>query len=322
MRTLVSIRNCMNLGVVLTPLVAMTGCGADGGSAGSGREPLNSSPATLEQAASSISAIIGRLKVNREDAEALATLTQIKPKLDELNHLLARVEPQSGYVISFYEPEPGSIAISERGPQKRAPLLGQEKLRNLSPVELYRSLASSEPPEALLAASERAKEREALQGGPEVEQSVTTPREVTGVAASSATSPAEEVAITRQAISSFPCFNDGDSFDCLPDWGGGGFQQATAKTSFFRVQSTGGDAFQVQMHYSSVLKIADIVSPGDLLSWSYHSSTYTSFPWLVKEYNVRTHRWDIMNASGDSFAWTWAFRWTCGGIYNCNIWPD
>jgi hypothetical protein len=68
---------------------------------------------------------------------------------------IAEVTLPNSSVVSFYEPSPGAISISERTKIDVAPIATQGK----SAVEIYRSIAPDQPvPEALVAAQVRSEE--------------------------------------------------------------------------------------------------------------------------------------------------------------------
>jgi hypothetical protein len=309
----------------LAPTLGLAlGIGGCGGVTGSGNDEINVNPLTQEEATESLQ----RINERPGDPEAQRALQQLRPALDRLNGLLARVEPEAGRIVSFYEPSPGDIMISERGPMDGRRLLPSTESDGQSVVDLYRRLAGTEPPAALIAAQGRAQVTTATgDSGSSAAEEVTA-------SASATREPAAENGGTARVTSALTAddgayFRDhgcfvfgagyGDSTGCFPNWSGGGYAQGTTKTSFFTVAPFSGDGVSVRMQYSGSTKFQDPVFVGDWLSWSYHSSTHNTVN--GPQYDIRTHRWDILQASVDGFHWSYAFKWNCSGTYACNEWP-
>ena len=123
------------------------------------------------------------------------------------------------------------------------------------------------------------------------------------------------------------CYTGGDAKDCKPNWGGGGWAQANAKTSFFQVAPYSGNWLSVKLRVGSTSGPTDYLFPGEWGSYWAHSSSFADC-WCSPicacgyfDYNIATHRWDIDDASGDAFHWTYSFRWSCEGVLNCNVEP-
>ena len=79
----------------------------------------------------------------------------MQARLDQLNHLVARTEPQPGRFVSFYQADDGSVVVSESGPRDGKQLLAAADVQGVSIVDLYRRLAKAEPPIALVQAAEK-----------------------------------------------------------------------------------------------------------------------------------------------------------------------
>jgi hypothetical protein len=309
--------------------IAALGCvlaagGCDGSTAQN--DEINVNPVTHEEASASLEQINAR----PGDPAAQLALERIRPALDRLNGLVARVEAEPGRIISFYEPSPGQIMVSERGPMDGRRLLAEHEVKGQSVADLYRRLAGAEAPAALIAAQSR--ELEALATGTEVIAAIDGQPGAT--ASSPAVRPTDhgDVVTVSSALGAadgpwfrqHACFvqepGGADFANCLPEWNNGGFAQASAKTSFMTVAPYAGNGVTVRMQYSSLTKIQDPVATGEWLAWWWHSSTYSSIQ--GPKYNVRTHRWDILNASGDWFHWSFAFKWSCRLVDDCNDWPN
>ena len=320
-------RNRRNVRIIAA-LAPALGCFlAVGGCDGSTpqNDEINVNPVTHEEASASLEQINAR----PGDPAAQLALERIQPALDRLNGLVARVEAEPGRIVSFYEPSPGQIMVSERGPMDGRRLLAEQEVKGQSVANLYRRLAGAEAPSALIAAQSR--ELENLATGTADHQTIG------GQASPSASSPAArptgstDIVTASSALTGADgpwfeqnaCFTTtpqtADFSDCLPNWNNGGFAQASTKTSFFTVAPYAGSGVTVRMQYSSVTKFQDPVQTGQWLSWWFHSSTYNTVQ--GPQYNVRTHRWDILNAVGDWFHWSYGFVWTCTSIFACDEWP-
>jgi hypothetical protein len=292
-------------------------------------EQISIQPASLDEAVVSLEQIDRLQQLDPEAAQRV--LRQMQPRLDQLNHLIARIEPMPGHIVSFYESEPGVIGISERGPSDGPRILKPGDLA--APISaLYRQLASGdEPPAALVAAERREQGRLASTDatGPACDTLTSPPTEVTAARD-------ETVATTQQALTAADgawwaanaCFKSGDFRGCFPNWGGGGFASASAKTSFFQVAPFSGNAVSVRFQYEGSTSFTDPAFPGQWLGWWWHSDSFADC-WCSPicacgsfDYNRRSHRWDIINASGDGFHWTHAFKWTCDGVLSCNNSPS
>lgn len=300
-------------------------------------EAINTAPQTLDEATDSLTSISRRLEANPDDSEALQALQTLRPVLDRLNGLVARVEPVPGRVVSFYEPSPGMIGISELGPREGTRLLTPDDAK-ISPLDLYRRLTRGEPPTALREAYERglqghfSEDPGELEGGAQLSGS---PERETRLDRSELSHTDPSLGTLQQPLTAADgpwwaanvCFKKGDFRGCNPNWGGGGYATANTKTSFFQVAPFSGDFLQVRFRYESSTKFTDAVFPGQWLSWWWHSSL-ESWPcgFLIacgyQDYNIKNHRWDILQASNDGFHWTYSFKWSCGSTTSCDSWPN
>jgi hypothetical protein len=120
------------------------------------------------------------------------------------------------------------------------------------------------------------------------------------------------------------CFIHGNGYadlaGCYPNWANGGYYQANTRTSFFVIAPFAGDLVSIRMQYSGKTQFQDPAFVGEWDGWWYHSSINTSRV-TGPEYNIKTHRWDILQASGDQFHWSVAFKWNCSGTRACDSWP-
>ena len=235
------------------------------------------------------------------------------------------METTPGTIVSFYETEPGVMGISEAGPANSARMLGSQAVSALTPVELYRKLAGgAEPPAALVDAETRA-----AAGGISLPPGVVSaPSDVPPSANSS-----DGVAVTSRALTGADgewfrdngCFTGGESHGCFPNWSNGGFADYNTRTSFFTLAPYAGDVF-VRFRYEGSTRFTDPVFEGEWLSWWFHSAKSEECCGIgcwcgyIRDWYVRNHRWDIIEAAGKSFHWSTAARWNCS-YTNCNGWP-
>ncbi|HEY4188069.1 MAG TPA: hypothetical protein VGP07_23540 [Polyangia bacterium] len=298
---------------------------------------INVEPLTLDDAVASLTQIDNLQKLDAQDPRALAALQRLRPQLDALNHLVARVEPEPGHVVSFYEPQPGLIGVSETGPTSMAPrFVTSPALGNGSVLALFRDVSSgATPPAALVLAEARAASARA-QNAVTSTSLATTPTATSSERPPAALAePSGELTSTSSALtgadgpwwSANVCFKSGDFRGCFPNWSGGGFAQASAKTSFFQVAPFSGNNLSVRFQYDGSTRFTDALFPGQWGSWWWHSDSFASC-WCspicacgMFDYNRRVHRWDILNASGDGFHWTHAFKWSCGDTLSCDQSP-
>ena len=253
--------------------------------------------------------------------------------LDDLNHLVARVELEPGYTVSFYEPEPGIIGVSETTPIDGERILRSEDVRDRSMVQLYEKLSGGKAPTALVEAQKRA--TEARQHATECQAESVLAKDVSSAPEIKASPLDDGIASTSRSLTSSDgpwwavnvCYGTGDFRGCFPNWGGGGFAQASAKTSFFQIAPFSGNSLSVRFQYEGVTKFTDAVFPGQWAGWWWHSDAFWDC-WCspicacgTQDYNLRLHRWDILNATGDGFHWTHAFKSTCGDTLSCDATP-
>ena len=337
MKSLVRTRNVGSAFVLSAALLA---CGeADQGQGG--EEAINVDPKTLEEAADALAQIDALQEINPNDQRALDAMEQLRPRLDELNHLVARIEPRPGHVISFYEVEPGNVGIAEATPQGDDRLLTPNDMKSHSLSDLYLKLSGDESAPAslleaeqrqLLRAQEESQLEEELVRVPSASSSLESSDPQFGGPLVDESAAHSSLGTTQQALTAADgpwfrdnvCFKGGDSRGCLPNWGGGGWAQFETKTSFFVVAPYSGYSVSVRFRYEGTTKFIDPVYKGQMLSWWWHSSSYFTcgWPWAcgTKDYRIRTHRWDIQNASGDGFHWSFAAKWNCT-YWSCDTWP-
>lgn len=303
---------------VVVALLGLAGCvGAPADASG-----LNSTPESLDEAEETLALIDAMLDADPEDAQALSALQALRPRLDELNHLVARVELGPDHDVSFYEIEPGVVGVSESAPEGVERVLAHGDVLGVPITEIYARLALEPAPESLVAA--QAREEARVEG--EASLSVDSAAEAIATEGERLTEPSPGVAaaeLTGAHGSYFRdtyCFTGGEFRGCYPNWGGGGYAQASAKTSFFTVAPYSGNV-SVRFQYDGSTRFTDPVFQGEVRSWWWHSASYDPAwpPFSPRDYYRRTHRWDILHASGDAFHWTFTFRWDCS-YSACNTW--
>jgi hypothetical protein len=295
-------------------------------------------PATLDDAVESLAQIDALLDADPADPRGLAARIALRPRLDELNHLIARIEPMPGHVINFYEPEPGVIGVMERAPSEAERLLVGVDLRSTSVVEVYRGLAGegAAVPKALVAAQLRAEENA---GG---EQASPGERDAPITLTADGEQPAslddhaplatlsadvdEDAEPLTQADAAYwqnnVCYHNGNANYCKPNWWNGGYAEYNTKTSALQIAPFSGQV-TVRLRVNGITRISDEALPGGWYGWNWNNGGYYDCPPLIAcgtyELYVNTHRWDILNASGNGFHWTARFNWTCHGVSCPNV---
>jgi hypothetical protein len=292
--------------------------------------PIDVHPASLDQAKASITQIEALLRANPQDARALAARRALLPRLDELNHLVARVETTPGHVVSFYETEPGVIGVAENGPRGEARVLTEADVAAPSIVELYQKLSGgAAAPQALYDAEEREKaaaEGEHAAGAAAGLKSTDAEAGPVADGASPAdgASRVDGVASTSSALTyndgpwfaANGCYHGGDARGCLPTWTNGGYLDAYTKSSFFEMAPFQGTVY-VQFQYEGSTRFVDPVFEGGWSSWGWHSSSHWTCCFIcacgTQDYDIRHHRWDVLEGAGKGYHWSWEARWTCSG---------
>lgn len=311
--------------LMLTASMLLAGCAMERAS-GAELEAIELEPATLDEASASLAALQTYQDAHPNDPQVGAALDKLRESLDALNHVIARIDLPAGRAVIFFEPSPGIVGISESGPAEGERILTQELVDGSSFVALYERLAKTNAPEALVQAQARHDAAHEELSGASAED--------VGGSADGEASTDEGTAFASAALTAADgpwfvenaCFTGGDFRGCHPSWSNGGYAQANTKTSFFEVAPFAGNFLQVRFQYEGSTKFTDAVYPGEWRGWWYHSSK-ESWPcgFLIacgyEDYNRRLHRWDILQATGDSFHWTYSFKWTCGSTLSCNTWP-
>lgn len=267
---------------------------------------LDLEPASIDDAAETLDAIDARGDV------AIDAITALRPRLDALNGLRARVELEPGHTVAFYEPAPGAILISERGPDGFEPRLEQGELDGLSITELYLHLTGErEAPAALVQAEQRSRNAPASDEGP---RRMIEPQS-SPMAGELGTSALGLTSADGPWFAANLCFNSGDFRGCYPNWRDGGYALATARTSFFRLAPYAGNMVQLRFQMDGTTYFIEAIFPGQSTHWWAHSDA------LWGEYWPRNHRWDLLNASGDGFHWAFSFKSSCNSISSCDRVP-
>jgi hypothetical protein len=319
------IRSLLSVMSFLSTSLAMVGCGRDSATA-----DININPTTLDEAAASLSQIDSLQKLNADDPVAAAVLEQLRPHLDRLNHLVARVEIKPGHVVSFFEPQPGLIRLSEVSPSGSQRVLQPGDMRDNSATAVYRRLANSAPPAALVQAEER--EMAAAREGSKDRSEAQLPPDLSSSQPIHTASARDGVQTQQSALSndgqwyaSFGCAKSGDAKGCFPNWANGGWAQANTKTSFLNIAPYAGGTVQVRTQYEGTTVGNEPVFQGQWGFFSYHSAAYWDCCFIcacgTQNYRIRNHRYDILNATGKSFHWTYSFKWSCGDTLSCDQSP-
>ncbi|NNB87604.1 hypothetical protein [Corallococcus exiguus] len=306
----------LRLSVLLIAAMAFPGCNEDAA-------PVELNPSSLTEAQRSLQQIDQLYE--SDPAAALDAGQRLRPKLDELNHLITRVETSPNHYVEFYDLQPGGILLAERGPAGDGRILSESGIADHSAVELYRQLTGgATPPEALVKA-----------------ERLVTPPDDAHVLARDEADPnlkssgafaldrgaqrGDGLASVTQSLGSGDgvvfrdqyCFKAGDFFNCLPNITGDTWASANSKSSFTRLAPYRG-SMRMQVSYDNAVKGAWATFAGEEWSFRQLSGTYYPCPvWQAcgtQEYYLRTHRWDVLDAAGDGYHFSYAFRSSCSWI--------
>jgi len=320
------------LSFVLATALGVGGCGAATEETSSAPEAdIDVAPQTFDAATASLTQIAALQAKDPSSQRARDALRQVEARLDVLNHLVARVETSPGHVVSFYEGVPGMVSVAEKGPRGNARVLAGPDMQK-NPVEVYRTLAGgAEPPAALLQAQARAVAAEnapVAETAPDAAQLFAANEE--GFGTNGLTLASSDTAKVTSALTADDgpwfqdngCFKHGDARGCLPNWANGGYAQYNAKTSFLTIAPYSGDWVQVRWQYKGTTIFTDTVYVGqwnDYYGYSAGASCATC-GYYVRQ--VQKHRWDILQASGDGFHWSYSFKWASSCIdQECDAFP-
>jgi hypothetical protein len=321
---------------VLSVVLGLAAC--SGESPSDSGTAVNVNPSTLDEVTDSVSQIDAIYK--RDPQAARVALDKLQVKVDELNHLVARVEASPGHYVGFYELEPGNIGISEQHPVGSKAILASSDIEASTSAELYRRLAHAEPPQSLLDVEEREKQvrdaTRAISTSPtSVERSSSGDGYDFTQRGSEVENPGgEAVGAVQQAwtASQGPqwrdqqCFKGGDRRECLPNWSGGRYQISNTRVTFVKIAPFSGDVLNVRFQMDGTTKWNNPAFPGEQWNWWAHSGTekWSGCCWLCAcgywDYSIQNHRWDVLNATGDGFHWTYKSNWTCSPTFNCESW--
>lgn len=307
------------------PMLALTASGCSESPSESRRQP-NTDPSSLEEAKVSLQEI-DQLR-GSDPVAAMAAAQKLRPKLDELNRLVARVELAPEHFVDFYSSQPGDIVIAEHGPMGAKRVLRDEDMTDHSAVTLYRQLAGGAAvPAALINA-------EARDAEPHDPDAVTQDPLLPHLESSGECPPdqgyqgGKDPSSITQSLTSGDgvfwrdnvCFRGGDFLSCLPNRTGNTWASANAKTSFLEVAPYRGD-LSVQRSYDGSLRQTYALFQGEWWSFWQSSGTYANCCGICAcgtwEYYIRNHRWDIVDADGDGYHYAYSFRWNCND-FGCN----
>jgi hypothetical protein len=285
-------------------------------------EHINVDPTTLAEAAESLSAIERRLRESADEPFAHEALAKLRPRLDELNHLVARVEVRPGQFVSFYESEPGVIGVSESGPMGAESVVEPSDLEQPL-VSLYERLSGGrKAPLALVQAEARARVEHAVA---DLEPGLMSTSEPIDRAAGS-----EQIARTAQALTEGDgpwfrdngCFETGDARACFPNSAGNSWADYNTRTSFLTIAPyRASGPISISLKYQGTQRYVDAVFEGQWNNYQWFSGLGGCGFWAcVRNLVIANHRWDILNADGKAYHWSFAAKWNCDAI-SCKEWP-
>jgi hypothetical protein len=287
---------------------------------------LNLNPATFAEASESLASVERLMRVQKDDPRALDALEKLQPRLDELNHLVARVEASPGHVVSFYESEPGVIGVVEVGPQGEPRVLSASDLEEPL-VPLYERLSGgAKAPQALVEANTRAN-LGVDQTGPELEPGLVSSSEQIAPRAGDENVGRVTQEWTEgegQLFRDTACFKSGDFKECHPNRSNGAWFELNTRTSFMVVAPYNAPTFiNVNLKYNGAQRFLWPVYQGDSTNFAWHSAVNgCGFFSCNQNHVIANHRWDLFEADGKSYHWTVAGKWGCTNQASCEAWPD
>jgi len=285
---------------------------------------INVNPATLAEATESVAGIERLMRLRTDDPRAHEALGKLLPRLDELNHLVARVEARPGHVVSFYESEPGVIGIVEAAPAGSKRVLSPSDMQEAL-VPLYERLSGGKKaPASLVQAEARVLVGSELTGAELAPGPVSTQKESLSKAG------AEEVGSTTQALTEGDgqwfrdngCFKTGDYRACLPNrWGNTWFDYNT-RTSFMTLAPFNAPSpITVNLKYNGAQRFVYPVFQGEWINFSWYSGLGScGFFACVRNLVIANHHWDLFEADGKGYHWSVAAKWNCNAT-TCKEWP-
>jgi len=316
-------KRTMTIGMVSLGVVSLMMMACGGAEPQSASEEINVNPATLEEAAASLASIQRLIRVRADDPRAHAALEQLRPRLDELNHLVARVEARPGQFVSFYESEPGVIGVAESGPKGAQPVLTSSDMQQ-SLVPLYERLSGGvKAPPSLVQAEARTRmdhpSPDLAPGLVSISDKIATKAGEEDIGSVSQALTADDGQFFRDN----GCFKTGDANFCFPNWSGNSFAEANTRTSFLTIAPFDAPGpISVGLKYNGTQRYVDAVFQGEWNNYQWFSGlSGCGIFACVRNLVFATHHWDIFNADGKGFHWSFAAKWNCN-VAQCETWPS
>lgn len=303
------------LGSVLTVAWVSAGCGETHEGA---QARIDLTPPSLTEAQVTLQHL-DRLSESDPQASREA-VRKLRPKLDDLNRLVARVEVSPEHFVEFYDPTSGGMLIAEHGPAEDGRLLRESDVTGHSAVALYRRLAGgATPPEALVLAEARRVIADSFRMPTETEATHGLASLGT-VSPPGADLPSDTESWTGsdgQLWRDTVCFRGGDRSDCLPNRTGNGGTSQNSKTSFAELAPYRGSV-TMRRWYDNGLRQVWPTFAGEHWWFFQASGNYAPCPdWQAcgtREYYLRNHSWDVIDGEGDGYHFATAYRWNCTWI--------
>ena len=311
---------------MVSPMLVACSAGPEGEEPKTESVEINLNPATLAEATESLASIERLMRVQEDDPRALDALEKLKPRLDELNHLIARVEARPGHVVSFYEPEPGLVGVAETWPAGKERILTPSDLQQ-SLVPLYERLSGgAEAPPALIEADARAR-LGVDQPGAELEPGLVSSSEQIAPRAGDAKVGSVTQAITYNEGDGLlfrdnECFVEGDFKECHLNRSNGAWFELNTRSSFMVVAPYyAPGVINVNFKYNGAQRYSQPIAQGETWGFAWYSGVSCAIGWFYCNNSVANHRWDLLQADGKSYHWTVAGKWSCGNQTSCEAWP-
>jgi len=300
-----------NASISLFLLVAgIAGCSA----APEDQGGVNLDPQSKEEALAAAEELSALMKARPQAPELAASAEILSRKLEELSGLVSRIELGAGHWISFLQTDDGSVTVSERMPEgSEQGQLGKPETARMSLAELHTFLAPARAVPAELRAvsavpvSVAEPATEGAGGGTEASPP-----------ASSNGSRGDGLGTHSEALTAADgqWFRDnqcpaGFNLFCLPNHANGFFSSFYRRYSQIIIAPYGGALVTVQAQRNGNHNFATAVFSGEVRLFRNDGIPHQEkqdpdcgWPWACATHLIEakmTLRWDVLNASGDSF---------------------
>jgi hypothetical protein len=235
---------------------------------------IDSHPATIEDAKITATMLEQRLAADPQDSEALAAQGPFHARLDELDHLVARIEPRAGYVVSFFDTGKAAPAALTTIESQH----GDATAAELTPGPALAS-GDDEPSSRIHAEGSNSAQFTCFSGGDFY--TCQTPWAGGG-------------SWNKNAKTSF--------FQIYPF----GSPYSTGAALYVQMSLSSGGGFLVPVTAGTVTHLW-ATSPTVVHETCFLGIICNSYT----DYQINNHNWVLLDAAGVTFDWSTEFRWNC-----------